>query len=133
MKVLGDMYDDSWKKKSFSFVLKFWSTEKQKYHNFDFTFNEAERMMFLNSHGQFNCPPAKNDELGNWLAIQYWWPPKNLEEKDRMRIVVSRKPLITRTNKTIPNDIHNLNCDYVQHDRNNNFDFFLSFFFEDIK
>ena len=57
MKVLGDMYDDSWKKKSFSFVLKFWSTEKQKYHNFDFTFNEAERMMFLNSHGQFNCPP----------------------------------------------------------------------------
>lgn len=121
------LYND-FKKKSFLFRIKFWSIEEQRYYNIDSTFDEPLKNLFINSHGPYNCPVAKNSDLGNWINCQYWWPPEKIVDEKKMKVVVSRKPTISKKSISVSNLEHNSHCLYFKEDKSNNYRFFLNFF-----
>ena len=125
--MLSDFYADRWKEKSFIFKIKVWLKNEKKYEEVLLTINEETRALFLNATGLYNCPYAKNNEYGNWLRIQYWWPPQKNEDMDKMKVVVSKKPLITYKDIDVSREIHDTSCLYVQKDNENDISFFTSF------
>ena len=62
--LMTDAFADNWKKDFVIFKIKYWDIPKQRYITLAFRFNETMRHIFLNSHGNFFCPFAKNIDLG---------------------------------------------------------------------
>lgn len=124
--LMTDAFSDSWKKDFVNFKIQYWDISKQKYITLEFRFNETMRYIFLNSHGNFFCPFAKNNENGNWLAYM-WWPSSSVHDMHILKVVVRAKNGIIKENTMVRNDIHTAYCRYPQEDVKGNLKFFSHF------
>lgn len=104
-------------------TIKYWDIKRQNYIKVDVNVDKVMRQVFLSSHGSLNCPTAKNDTMGSFIAYRYWWPPL---EGQTLKILPRVKP-IYRVSQSIPAYIHDDICRYRRMDLSNNFVGFSSF------
>ena len=127
-KYTGDAFSDNWKKDYLIFNIKYWDIKEQKYTKLEFRFNETMRQLFLNSHGNLECPFVKNNDCGSWIHYRYWWPPNSIHNINILKVMIRVKNIINKENIRVNNNIHKTICKYPQQDASNQLINFSQFY-----
>lgn len=118
--LLGDLLDDSWKKKTFGLFVKYWDQRKKVFYNeAKLLFDEEMGDLILNNQGLSLCPFAANNTHGNFFRYLYFWPPNSVHDLDTIKVSVQAKRFIYNKNLTPPDEIHDNYCDYRKMEKQN--------------
>jgi hypothetical protein len=123
---LTKFYTDHKKYFSPRLSIKYWNQKREKYFEIGINMDDSYRLILKYLHGTLNCPTAKNDLMGSFLAYRYWWLPLP-EDMNKLKIVPELKPEIYKESKYIPANIHDKRCLYRKNDLSNNFSAFSTF------
>mgnify|MGYP001560467979 CR=1 FL=1 len=115
-----------WKKDGHSFKIKFWDKAERKYRVHEIIFNKLMAHVVSHAHGPLSCHFTRNDTLGNWFHMQYFWPPRDPKER-RIKVEVSAKKIINKNFRPVPAIIHDTNCRYRIEDREGTISSWTSF------
>ncbi len=103
--------------------VKYWDKKRQKYFEVSINIDKYVRLNFSHLHGSLNCPSAKNDLMGSFIAYRYW-PPTIYNHF--VKILPQVKP-IYRTSLKMPSSFHDINCLYRRQDLSDDFRGFSNF------
>jgi hypothetical protein len=114
--VFCSLVSDRWKEAGVRLTIRRWN---QTGHRFEediwLTFTRDVAKAVSTMHGNLWCHFTKNDTLGNWLRFHYYWPPAHPQET-RIRVEVTRKPLVNRMSIAVSPEAHGDKCKYRKED-----------------
>jgi hypothetical protein len=103
-------------------TIKYWDGKRKKFYSVGMNIDEYVRELFIHAHGSLNCPSAKNDTMGCFIAYTYWppFPP----HENAVKLLPRKKP-VYRFSQHLP--FHNSRCLYRRNDVTGNFGKFRTF------
>lgn len=114
--------------KKYNFIVKYWDIENKRYLNMKFYFNKVSKDLILNNHGNMQCY-GRNISHGNWISYKYFWPPKDLDKEENLKINITSKNIL-ESDISVDEKTHINSCKYIKDDLDKTYTSFTSRFSE---
>jgi hypothetical protein len=113
--LLLNLFKERWKKNGTRITIRRWNQSQMCFEDdIWLSFSDQTTKGLSSMHGNFWCPFGTNNTHGNWLHINYFWPPE--QPGTEIRIKVTKKPVVSKPSFTVSPEFHETVCKYPQQD-----------------